>query len=102
MLTADARRAIGVTDITTATARAVARKTATASTEGEGDSDRSEAFTLEDLGYDAQKPATRYALRLAPTLQATDGQTLGYPWVGVIENWHATAFTSFGDGHGVW
>ena len=36
------------------------------------------------------------------TLQAIDGQTLGYPWIGVVENWHATAFTSFGDGHGVW
>ena len=20
----------------------------------------------------------------------------------MVENWHATAFTSFGDGHGVW
>jgi uncharacterized protein YfaS (alpha-2-macroglobulin family) len=99
-LTADIRKAIGVTDISTATARPVARKPAAAIPDG--DSDRSEAFTLEDLGYDAQKPATRYALRLAPTLRAIDGQTLGYPWVGVVENWHATAFTSFGDGHGVW
>ena len=55
----------------------------------EGDSDRSDAFTLEDLGYDPQKPASKYALRLEPTLQAVDGQTLGYPWTGVVENWHA-------------
>ena len=34
--------------------------------------------------------------------QAADGQTLGYPWIGIVENWHERAFTSFGDGHGVW
>ena len=99
VLTANARKAFSLTDITTATARPVARKPGPAA---DGDSDRSEAFTLEDLGYDAQKPASKYALRLEPTLQAIDGQTLGYPWIGVVENWHATAFTSFGDGHGVW
>ena len=99
MLTANARKAFSLTDVTTATARPVARKPGPAA---DGDSDRSEAFTLEDLGYDAQKPASKYALRLEPTLQAIDGQTLGYPWIGVVENWHATAFTSFGDGHGVW
>ena len=27
---------------------------------------------------------------------------LGYTWLGQIENWHQRAFTSFGDGHGVW
>ena len=32
----------------------------------DGDSDRSEAFTLEDLGYDAQKPASTYALPSRP------------------------------------
>ena len=36
------------------------------------------------------------------TLTSVDGQTLGYTWVGSVENWHRTAFTSFGDGHGVW
>ena len=35
-------------------------------------------------------------------LTAIDGQTLGYTWGGMVENWHRTAFTSFGDGHGVW
>ena len=99
VLTANARKAFSLTDVTTATARPLARKPGPAA---DGDSDRSEAFTLEDLGYDAQKPASKYALRLEPTLQAIDGQTLGYPWIGVVENWHATAFTSFGDGHGVW
>ncbi len=57
---------------------------------------------LEDAGYDRQPPATRFAFRLDPTLRATDGQVLGYPWIGIVENWHETAFTSFGDGHGVW
>ena len=98
-LTDNARKAFSLTDITTATAKPLARKPGPAA---EGDSDRSDAFTLEDLGYDPQKPASKYALRLEPTLQAVDGQTLGYPWIGVVENWHATAFTSFGDGHGVW
>ena len=35
-------------------------------------------------------------------LRAADGQTLGYTWTGTVENWHRPAFTSFGDGHGVW
>ncbi len=99
VLTDTARKAFSLTDITTATAKPLARKPGPAA---EGDSDRSDAFTLEDLGYDPQKPASKYALRLEPTLRAVDGQTLGYPWIGVVENWHATAFTSFGDGHGVW
>ena len=99
VLTERARKAFSLTDISTAAAKPVARKPGPAA---EGDSDRGDAFTLEDLGYDPQKPASKYALRLEPTLQALDGQTLGYPWIGVVENWHATAFTSFGDGHGVW
>lgn len=59
-------------------------------------------FILEDLRYPTQPPVSTYAVRLAPTLEATDGQRLGYPWLGVVENWHESAFTSFGDGHGVW
>jgi uncharacterized protein YfaS (alpha-2-macroglobulin family) len=98
-LTSNVRKAFSVTDTTTATARTVARKTGAPP---EGDTDRGTHFTLEDLGYDPQKPASRFALRLAPTLQALDGQTLGYPWTAIVENWHARAFTSFGDGHGVW
>ena len=39
---------------------------------------------------------------MAATVASADGQTLGYPWLGTIENWHDIAFTSFGDGHGVW
>ena len=59
-------------------------------------------FSVEDLGFDRQPPARTYAVSLAADLQAIDGQTLGYPWIDIVENWHERAFTSFGDGHGVW
>jgi uncharacterized protein YfaS (alpha-2-macroglobulin family) len=60
-----------------------------------------EYFTLEDVGFQ-QPPAKTYAVTVAPGLQALDGQVLGYTAAIVIENWHDRAFTSFGDGHGVW
>ncbi len=61
------------------------------------------AVTLEDAGFSRQPPARTYVVRLAASLQsARDGQTLGYDWTDIIENWHERAFTSFGDGHGVW
>ncbi|RPH55144.1 MAG: hypothetical protein EHM89_17645, partial [Acidobacteria bacterium] len=59
--------------------------------------------SLEDVGFARQPPARTYAVRLDPGLQsADDGQTLGYTWLGIVDNWHARAFSSFGDGHGVW
>ncbi|HUL74887.1 MAG TPA: MG2 domain-containing protein [Vicinamibacterales bacterium] len=64
--------------------------------------DEYEGHAVEDAGYDRQPPAHTWLYRLDPSLQAADGQTLGYPWVGIVENWHERAFTSFGDGHGVW
>jgi alpha-2-macroglobulin len=64
--------------------------------------DQSSAFTIEDAGFPAQPPASRYLVSLDAGLTAEDGQTLGYTWIGEVENWHRTAFTSFGDGHGVW
>jgi alpha-2-macroglobulin len=64
--------------------------------------DEGQAATLEDLGYVSQPPARTFAMRVDATLQSRDGQTLGYPWMGIVENWHQFAFTSFGDGHGVW
>jgi hypothetical protein len=63
--------------------------------------DTSPAHSVEDAGFDRQPPARTWALGLNASLQSADGQTLGYPWIGIIENWHETAFTSFGDGHGV-
>jgi uncharacterized protein YfaS (alpha-2-macroglobulin family) len=58
-------------------------------------------LTLQDAGYTV-KPARTYRVRVDRKLVARDGQTLGYNWVGLIENWHQRAFTSFGSGHGVW
>ncbi|HEY0875000.1 MAG TPA: Ig-like domain-containing protein, partial [Vicinamibacterales bacterium] len=59
-------------------------------------------LVLEDAGYASQPPDRRYAVTLAPDMKSADGQTLGYRWVGIVENWHMRAFTSFGDGEGVW
>lgn len=64
--------------------------------------DTPDEFSLEDAGYDRQPPASRYVVRIDSSLQARDGQTLGYTWTDIVENWHERAFTSFGDGHGVW
>jgi hypothetical protein len=64
--------------------------------------DVSPLHTIEEAGFERQPPATRYALHLAAELVAADGQPLGYPFVGIVGNWHQPAVTSFGDGHGVW
>jgi uncharacterized protein YfaS (alpha-2-macroglobulin family) len=64
--------------------------------------DESSRLTLEDAGFAAQPPARTYEVVVSPTLESRDGQTLGYTWLGRVENWHRSAFTSFGDGHGVW
>ena len=91
--------ALTVRDITNAAQeKTIARPSAPTSTT----LDVSDGPNLEDAGFDRQPPATKFAYRLDPTLQAADGQTLGYPWIGIVENWHERAFTSFGDGHGVW
>jgi uncharacterized protein YfaS (alpha-2-macroglobulin family) len=66
------------------------------------DLDRTRWLTLEDVGFEAQPPARTYAVRIGSTLRAKDGQSLGYTWLGIVENWHKGAFISFGDGHGVW
>ena len=60
-------------------------------------------ISLEDAGFTRQPPAHTYVVRLDGSLESSqDGQRLGYNWVGIVENWHGRAFTSFGDGHGVW
>ncbi len=63
--------------------------------------DISSEYTLEDFGFE-QPPARTFAVTVDSKLQLADGQTLGYEWLGIVENWHRVAFTSFGDGHGVW
>src|SRR5262245_32123646 len=55
-------------------------------------------LTLEDAGFAAQPPDSRYAVDAPATLKAADGQTLGYTWLSIVDNWHNRAFTSFGDG----
>src|SRR5437870_4682682 len=59
-------------------------------------------FSLEDAGYDRQPADSKYVVRLDASLAADDGQTLGYTWLDIVDDWHERAFTSFGDGHGVW
>ncbi|MFN2386589.1 MAG: MG2 domain-containing protein [Thermoanaerobaculia bacterium] len=59
------------------------------------------AVAPEEAGYSLTAART-YSARVGATLRALDGQTLGYSWLGSVENWHQTAFTSFGSGHGVW
>jgi uncharacterized protein YfaS (alpha-2-macroglobulin family) len=59
-------------------------------------------LSLEDAGFNAQPPDRKYVVIASASLRAADGQTLGYPWLGIVDNWHMRAFTSFGDGHGVW
>ena len=60
------------------------------------------ALTLEDAGYQSQPPNRRYTITINGDLKSADGQTLGYTWSGAVDNWHRSAFSSFGDGQGVW
>jgi uncharacterized protein YfaS (alpha-2-macroglobulin family) len=96
------RRAVSVRDITNRAQEAVVPASATPRESRIARLESTRAFALEDLGFDRQPPARTFAVSLDSGLQADDGQTLGYRWTGIVENWHETAFTSFGDGHGVW
>ena len=69
---------------------------------GEDETDYGEGLGLEDAGFAPQPPNSRYAVTIAPTMKSVDGQTLGYTWLEVVDNWHSRAFTSFGEGQGVW
>ena len=68
----------------------------------EGETDYGGGLGLEDAGFAPQPPNSRYATTIAPTMKSADGQTLGYTWLEVVDNWHSRAFTSFGEGQGVW
>jgi uncharacterized protein YfaS (alpha-2-macroglobulin family) len=98
---ADFAAALSVTDITE-TPRTVLRSGARATGDEFGVMDESDRLTLEDAGYDPQPPNRRYAVTASADLRSSDGQALGYRWIGIADNWNARAFTSFGDGHGVW
>src|SRR5262245_46848940 len=94
------RRAISVRDITDRTREVAVQPSPTPRARSRPESTR--YFSLEDVGSTRQPPVRTFAISLDSALQADDGQSLGYRWVGIVENWHETAFTSFGDGHGVW
>jgi uncharacterized protein YfaS (alpha-2-macroglobulin family) len=95
--------AVRASDVTTPGKPApVAKPQPAATVAREVEFDDGEYFTLEDGGFDTQPPARTFAVTVDASLQSVDGQTLGYTWASVVENWHSRAFTSFGDGHGVW
>ena len=96
----EARSKISVADVTAPSAPRPLKQGAR-TTEGDYEYDESSGVTLEDLGYEAEAAHT-YEARADASLKSSDGQTLGYDWAGRLENWHKSAFTSFGDGHGVW
>jgi len=88
------------TDITSVP-RAVGKRQ-TSGTLGDNPRDSGVMLTIEDAGFDAQPPNSKYVVVANAGLKSADGQTLGYTWLGIVDNWHMRAFTSFGDGHGVW
>jgi uncharacterized protein YfaS (alpha-2-macroglobulin family) len=95
------QRAASVRDVTDR-AREAAVPKAPAPTAARERAERLYVFGVEDLGVGRQPPSRTYAIALDAGLRSVDGQTLGYPWTGIVENWHERAFTSFGGGHGVW
>jgi uncharacterized protein YfaS (alpha-2-macroglobulin family) len=100
----DFARATSLRDVTTAGREvAVAKPHPPRQKDEYGNSrDIETTLSLEDAGFDSPAPAHTYEVRVDASLAAADGQTLGYTWIGRIENWHRPAFSSFGDGHGVW
>ena len=94
-------KALRAVDVTPGRAERTMTKSAPKTRES-WEGDESTSLTVEDAGFFAQPPASTWAATLPATLTATDGQTLGYTWADLVENWHQRAFTSFGDGHGVW
>lgn len=96
------RRAATVRDITNRAQESAVRSLSTPRDTFRSRRETVSSFTFEDLGFDRQAPARTWAVTIDGGLAAVDGQTLGYAWTGVVENWHDRAFASFGDGHGVW
>jgi uncharacterized protein YfaS (alpha-2-macroglobulin family) len=98
----DLRRLSTARDITNSAQETVVRPAAAPRVTARSRRETTQYFTIEDLGLGRQPPARTFALTVDASLQALDGQTLGYAWTGIVENWHDHAFASFGDGHGVW
>ncbi|MGZ4780232.1 MAG: MG2 domain-containing protein, partial [Thermoanaerobaculia bacterium] len=97
---AEARKAITVVDITDPK-QEVPLQPNVKTGEREPGENSAEYVSLDELGYSVL-PAHRYRVRVDHSLPSDDGQSLGYNWDVTVEYWHRTAFTSFGDGHGVW
>jgi len=95
----EVRKALTLTDITDPAREVVVKPQLRAGRE-EYDY-ATEQFSFDALGYSLQ-PARRYLVRVDPSLATDDGQTLGYTWMGAIDEWHLSAFISFGSGEGVW
>lgn len=72
---------------------------------GDGDygysSGRRSEVNADEMGYNFLAGRS-YLCRVDRTLKAFDGQTLGYTWMGRMENGLGPAFVSFDGGHGVW
>ena len=98
----DFGKAVTAIDLTTAGAPRAVGKASSPRERPDYERDQGEALTLEDAGFDAQPPARTFAVTIGAGLVSADGQALGYTWSQVVANWHQRAFTSFGDGHGVW
>jgi hypothetical protein len=53
-------------------------------------------LTAENLGFPAQPPLSRRLMLLDASLEAEDGQRLGYRWAAVIDTVHRRPFIGFG------
>jgi hypothetical protein len=94
--------AVRITDVTAAGTGKPLTKAEKPAPRRDFELDESRFLTIEDAGFPAQPPVRRYEVVVDGRLRAADGQVLGYTWIGQVETWHQRAFTSFGDGHGVW
>ena len=92
--------AVRVSDVTDPSSPKMVEPASPRRDEGEGWYD-SQQIALEDLGY-AIEPAHTYRVVIDPSLRSASGEELGYRWSADLEYWHRLAFTSFGEGHGVW
>ena len=53
-------------------------------------------ITLASLGLPNQPPASTWITRIDARLTATDGQVLGYPWLEIVDNLHASPYAQWG------
>jgi uncharacterized protein YfaS (alpha-2-macroglobulin family) len=102
----DFRKALAVSDVTDpAKEQSMRAKPAPAKGSDEEENewgwDDSWFRTLDEAGFELA-PARSYRVRIDRSLRSADGQLLGYSWASTLRNGHRSAFSSFGDGHGVW